>query len=114
MIFPKQFLAEAIDRKVQKTSQASHPWETIYKNGDKSPFELVLLNYYTFFDLKSQEMKDSVFASRNEISNTCFSDDVMDAFPNVEKIEECIKRVNDKHYGKQFDKRNVYYGNSKK
>jgi len=113
MIFPKQFLAEALDRKVQKNTQVFFPYETHYQNGDKSPFELLQLNYITMFDSKSNEMKDLVAASRQEISKTCFSEDLMDIFPNVEGIENCIKRIEDKHFGKHLDKRNIYYGNSK-
>ena len=113
MIFPKQFLADALESKILKTSHQTHPWETLYKNGNKSPFDLIMMNYFTHFDLKTNEMKDMVHKARKEITNTCFNEDDMSVVPNAGKIEECIKRVNHKVYGKQLEKRNVYFGNSK-
>jgi hypothetical protein len=113
MIFPKQFLADALEKKNQKVFNQLHPWETRYNNGDKSPFELVLMNYFTFFDLKSNEVKNAFYNARKEIASSCFNSESMDVFPNTGLIEECIKRVNNKHYGKFLDKRNVYFGNSK-
>src|SRR5690349_18378118 len=113
MIFTKQFLADAMEKKNEKAFIEIHPWETSFKNGDKSPFELILMNYFTFFDLKSNEIKNAFYNARKEIVSSCFNNDNMDVFPNGDKIEECIKRVNHKHYGKYFDNRNVYFGNSK-
>lgn len=113
MIFPKQFLAESIERKALQQSYQTSPYETTYKNGDKSPFDLVMMNYYTFFDVKSSEMKELVRSARKEITQKCFPEEDMNTIPNGDRIQECIKRINHKVYGKHFDMRNVYYGNSK-
>ena len=114
MIFPKTFLAEAVSKKTSQAVHNAHPYETHYQNGDKSPAELISLNYITFFDLRSNELKDLVVQARRDIVNNCFKEENMGVFPNVDSIEDCIKRTNIKHYGKHLDRRNVYFGNSKK
>ncbi len=112
MIFPKAFLAEQLENKIKKEIHEANPFETYYENGDKGPYEHYITNFHTAFDLRSNEMKDLVYKARNEIVETCFKEDSMDLVPNQGRIEECIKRVNYKHYGRHFDRRKAYFGNS--
>jgi hypothetical protein len=113
MIFPKQYLAEALEKKYKNYFHHVHPYKTIYRDDEKNPYDIVIMNYYTFFDLKSNELKDLTMKSRKEIVDNCFNQDVMDTYPNTEKIEQCIKKINYKNYGKYFNAREVFYGNSK-
>jgi hypothetical protein len=114
MIFPKSFLAEQLESKVQSNYRKLQPFQTVHdENGIKNPLEFVVMNYHTSFDLKSNEMKDKVYNARKEIVDTCFNEADLGLTPNSLKIQECIKRINYKHYGNLFERREVYFGNSK-
>lgn len=113
MIFTKQFLAESLDKKYKKTLQSHHPFKTQYNQDEKSPAEMLIMNYYTFFDLKSNETKELAYKSRKEIVDKCFREEVMDVYPNSGKIDECIKKTNYQHLGKYFNAREIFFGNSK-
>ena len=112
MIFPKQFLVESLDRRTKQSVHQIHPYETHFTEKDKSPAEIIMSNYYTFFDKKSEEMKDLMFQARNEIAEKCFTPDVMDVYPNSFKIEQCINNTEAKYIGKYYEKRNTFFGNS--
>jgi hypothetical protein len=112
MIFPKQFLVESLDRRYKQSLYQAHPYKSHFTEKDKSPGEIIISNYYTFFDKKSEEMKDLMFQARNEIGEKCFNQDVMDAYPNSFKIDQCIKNTEAKYIGKYYEKRNIFFGNS--
>jgi len=114
MIFPKQYLSDALDKKYKQTLYKNHPYQTHYKEDEKSPAELLIMNFFTFFDLRSNELKDLAYRSRIDIVNNCFNDDVMDIYPNTFKIEQCIKKTNFKYYGKYLNERQLFFGNSKR
>jgi hypothetical protein len=112
MIFPKQYLLDSLDRRYKKNLHSIHPYETYFTDADKSPAEILIINYFTFFDKKSDEMKNLMLQARIEITEKCFTDDVMDVYPNSMKIDQCIKNIEVKHLGKYYDKRNIFFGNS--
>jgi hypothetical protein len=113
MIFPKEFLADSLDKRSKKDVHSVHPYKTHFTEQDKSPAEIIVSNYYTFFDKKSEQMKDLMFQARSEIAEKCFGQDVMDVYPNALKIDQCIKNTEVKYLGKYYDKRNIFFGNSK-
>jgi hypothetical protein len=113
MIFPKQFLAEVLENKYKKNIYQSHPWESHFKGVDKSPAELIVSNYFTFFDQKSTEMKNLMYQARKEIVKKCFNKEVMDVYPNTDKINQCVHNTEVQFLGKHYDLRNVFFGNSK-
>jgi|LauGreDrversion4_2_1035121.scaffolds.fasta_scaffold457524_1 hypothetical protein len=113
MIFPKSFLAEQLESKVKRNYRSLQPFETVHDTYEsKNPLEFVVSYYYSTFDLKSNEMKDKVYNARKEIVDSCFNEADLGITPNSMKIQECIKRVNYKHYGSQLERREVYFGNS--
>lgn len=111
MIFPKQLLNEQLELKFSKEFEGVHPFKTVYKDGEKSFYQLYIMNFHTFFDLKSNEMKNLMFNARKEINEKCFKEEHMDIYPNEKKIEQCIRNTELKYLGKHFNKRNVYFGN---
>jgi hypothetical protein len=113
MIFTKEFLADSLDRRYKQTLHASHPYKTHFTGEEKSPAEILVTNYFTFFDKKSDEMKDLMLQARKEIAENCFKDDVMDVYPNSLKIDQCIKNIEVNYLGKHYNKRNIFFGNSK-
>ena len=112
MIFPKQFLIDSLDRRYKQTVHTAHPFETHFTEGDKSPAEMLVSNYFTFFDKKSDEMKNLMLQARNEITEKCFGAEVMDVYPNSMKIDQCVKNTEGKYLGRFYDKRNIFFGNS--
>ena len=113
MLFPKQFIAENFELKLKKKFREVHPYKTFFKEEEKSNFELFLLNYYTFFDLESENMKEKKYQNNKKISETCFREDYIDVFPNVEKIEQCIRNTELSYLGKYNEKREEFFGNGK-
>jgi hypothetical protein len=111
MLFNKQFIAESFENKLKKHFYEVHPYKTVFKEGEKSNYELFIMNYFTFFDMESQNMKAKRAQVNQEIAANCFNDDVMDTYPNVLKIEQCIRNIEIKHLGKYYDKRDVFFGN---
>lgn len=111
MLFPKQLLADSLELKYNKEFRNVHPWETAYAEGDKSPFEQFIANFYTFFDLKSTELKSLKQKARLDAVDQCFDKIDLSSYPNEEKINSCIKNLENKHLGKYYDKRSVYFGN---
>jgi hypothetical protein len=114
MIFPKQVLSEALDQKIRELRVAQYPFQTYHEElpNDKSPAELTIMNFITFFDLKSKEMKDLVYQARKDIVNNCFKSEDLTGFVNEEKISQCIRNTELKYVGKHFRTRDVFYGNS--
>jgi hypothetical protein len=113
MIFNKQFIAQNFEEKIKKEFQKVHPWETTTQEGEKTPYELFLQNYYTFYDLESDKMKEKRYQTNLEITENCFKQDYLDVYPNEEKINQCIREVENKHLGKLLEKRDVFFGNGK-
>lgn len=113
MIFPKHVIAESLDFKLKKQFQEIHPWETAFKEGDKSPFEHYIMNFYTFFDLKSNPMKDLMYQARKEAVKDCFNKPDMSLYPNEEKIRNCVSNAANKRLEPYYNKRNLYFGNGK-
>jgi hypothetical protein len=111
MLFPKQFIAESFENKLKREFFKVHPYKTVFENGEKSNYELFLMNYFTFFDLESDNMKEKKAQLNKEIAQNCFNDDVMDTYPVVEKIHQCIHNTEVKVLGKYYDKRDVFFGN---
>ena len=114
MLFSKQFIAEKFDLMLNKKFYEIHPYKTYFKEGEKSNFELFLLNYYTFFDLESENMKNKKYESNKKISDNCFKDEFMDVFPYIEKIDQCITNTELSYLGKYNQKREEFFGNGKK
>jgi hypothetical protein len=114
MLFNKQFIAESFENKLKKQFHEVHPYKTIFKEGEKSNYELFLLNYFTFFDMESENMKGKRYQVNKGIADNCFKEDVMDTYPVVEKIQQCIHNTEIKVLGKYNDKRDVFFGNGKK
>jgi hypothetical protein len=111
MLFNKQFIAESFENKLKKHFYEVHPYKTVFKEGEKSNYELFIMNYFTFFDIESENMKEKRAQVNQEIASNCFNDDVIDTYPNVLKIEQCIRNTEIKHLGKYYDKRDVFFGN---
>ncbi len=113
MIFNKAYLAEQLDEKVKNNFEEMVPFETHYeKVGDRHPLQIIMKNFFTTFDLNSNEMKDLHYKARKEIVESCFKEEDLSVIPNSSNIKECINRINYKHYGSIFDRRNAYFGNS--
>ena len=49
--------------------------------------------------------------ARKEIDTTCFKDENLGIYPNTEKINNCVHAIENKHMGKLYDNRNLYFGN---
>jgi hypothetical protein len=111
MIFTKQYIAEALERKIQKNFHLVHPYETAYKEGDKTHAHILIQNYFQAFDLKSSEIKDKVYQSRKQIVENCFNDESLGVYPNETKINDCIKNTHNSAMKKYNEVRHSYFGN---
>ena len=111
-MFPKQLLADSLELKYKREFNNVHPWETAYVEGDKTPFEQIIMNFYSFFDLKSQELKSLKQKVKFEAVDLCFNKIDLNSYPNEDKINHCIKNIENKYLGKFYNKRNIFFGNS--
>jgi hypothetical protein len=111
MIFNKEFITENFEEKVREMLHKAHPYQTLFKQGEKSPYETYIQNYFTFYDLESEKMKDKKYLANLEISENCYKPDYLDIYPNTSKINQCIKDIDAKHLGKYDLKRDVFFGN---
>jgi len=114
MIFNKEFVVDKFHDKINELVTNIFPFETNDKPGEISSGKNMILSYYQYFDLKSEEAKDCMFKARKEINDVCFKDENLGVYPNTLKIENCIHAVEIQHLGKLYDNRNLYFGNSKK
>lgn len=111
MIFSKEFIAEKFQEKVGEIISQIFPFETNEKPGEVSSGKNMIISYYQYFDLKSEEIKDLKVKALNEINEVCFAEDNLGIYPNSEKINNCIQNIQTKHLGKVLDSRNLYFGN---
>lgn len=114
MIFPKDYLADQVNQEVRTIRHKSFPFQTYFDDvKDFSTMDLIIMNYLSFFDLKSKEMKTLTMQARKEIAESCFNELDESMYPNTGKIEQCIRNVNHKYLGKHLNQREIYFGNSK-
>lgn len=111
MIFNKEFVVEKFHDKVNDVISYLFPFETRDKPGEISSGKNLVISYYQYFDLRSEEAKDLMFKARKEINDVCFKDENLGVYPNTEKINNCVHAVETKHMGKLYDNRNLYFGN---
>jgi len=111
MIFNKEFVVNGFQEKIDNLLHKLSPFETHDKPGEISAGRNMLISYYQYFDLRSEETKDLMFKARKETLETCLKDDNLGVYPNTDKINICIQAVENKHIGKLYDNRNLYFGN---
>ncbi len=111
MIFDKEFLVDKFSEKVDNDLYQIYPYDTLDKPGEVSSGRNMVSTYHQYFDLRSEEAKDRMFNARKEITNECFKEENLGIYPNQGKIDECIRRIEVKHFGKYLDNRNLYFGN---
>ena len=113
MIFTKEFVVEKFQEKINDLILKNYPFQTNDVAGEVSSGKNMFISYYQYFDLKSEETKDLMLKSRREINEKCLTQENMGVYPNTEKIDNCIKSVENKFLGKLYDNRNLYFGNGK-
>lgn len=113
MIFNKEFLVEKFEEKVNGIVAYIFPFETMDKPGEINAGKQIVMSYYQYFDLRSEEAKDLMVKARKEIDDVCFKEENLGIYPNTQKIENCIRAVEVKHMEKLYDNRNLYFGNCK-
>jgi len=111
MIFDKNYLLNYINELLVRERRRVNPFERTINENDKSPFDIMLYNYYTFFDLKSTELKGVLQESRRNITKNCFNTEDNGTYPNTEKIESCIKKYSQTQ-AKYENIRDLYSENS--